>query len=544
MRKLQHILLTATMLIFSLTAQAQAKMTVELKNGTNLSFYISEINKISWTEGNDTPTGGDNNPSEQTVTGDATDVTSYSAKVTCYANNILENEATDLKVGIIYTDEGTPSKSNGKKVTVSKSSIGSDGKYTVNLTDLKENTTYQYRSFVYQSGIYFLGQVKSFTTKPLQAAVTLYTGDATNVNCYSAKVSAQVLIDASSVYSKLSYGICYGTTAEPTKQLQVTSKDASGMYSTTLKGLAGGTVYYYRPYANMDGTILYGSVSSFRTSDDNVVETGEAEAFGFVKSKLTISGGAYSKLELGICFSTSNSIPTVNDYNRETNELDDNNCYTLSVLRDFGKIYYRSYVKIDGTAHYGQVKHCTISESVIATSGAVDLGLSVKWAACNIGALSPEEYGNYYAFAETETKYTYNESTYLDSTNHKYGTDKKTQLDLDDDVAHVKWGGDWRIPTDVEQADISKKCVWLWGTYKGHNGYIIVGSTGNAIFLPAAGYYKGGSHWGPNSGYYWSSVIYESIAFDQFAHEANSSFFGGVTSSHLFYGRSVRPVCP
>ncbi len=553
MRKIQHLLLSAAMLLVSLGASAQAKMTIELKNGTELSFYVSEINKISWTDGTTTPTpGGDNNPEDQTVTGDATDVTSYSARVTCYANNILENLATDLKVGIIYTDNGTPSKSNGTQVTVYTSSIGSDGKYTVSLTDLKENTTYQYRSFVYQSGIYFLGEVKSFTTLPHQAAVTFYTGSATNVTCYAAKVSAQMLIEESSDYSRLSYGICYGTTAEPTTKQKVTSKDASGTYSTTLKGLTGGTIYYYRPYADMDGTMFYGPVSSFRTSDDNVVETGEADASGNVKSKLTIGGGAYSKLELGVCWSTSNEVPTVSDNNKTTNEVDDDNCYTLNILKQvgFGTIYYRSYVKIDGTPHYGAVKQVTINMPTIATSGAVDLGLSVKWATMNVGASSPGDYGDRYAWGETETKSTYSWSTYFDSVNGnssnftKYALDKKNQLDPEDDVAHVKWGGDWRMPTNAEQDELRNKCGWVWTTYGGHDGYVVIGSTCNAIFLPAAGYRDSSSLLNAGSGgRYWSSSLGPTYSSCAYSLDFGSSYVDW-GNYYRNCGRSVRPVCP
>lgn len=552
MRKIKNLLLTAAMLIASLAASAQGKMTIELKNGTNLSFFVSEISKITWTDGTDTPSGGENDPGEQTVTGDAKDVTSYSATVTCYANNILDNEATDLKVGVLYTDNGTPSKSNGTQVTVSKSSIGSDGKYSVKLNDLKENTTYQYRSFVYQSGIYFLGQVKSFTTLPQQAAVTFFTGNATNVTCFSAKVSAQMTIESSSVYSKLSYGICYGTTAEPTEQQQVTSKDASGTYSTTLRGLAGNTIYYYRPYADMDGTIFYGPVTSFKTSEDNVVETGEADAAGNVKSKLTIGGGAYSQLVLGLCWSkydfwsTSNGNPTVSDNKLTTNEVDDDNCYTLNFNPYIGTYYYRSYVLIDGTAHYGTVKTLAydIRNKSINVGNAVDLGLSVKWADMNVGADSPEDYGIYYAWGETEAKAVYNWSTYIDSPNRdgksftKYAAYKKARLDPEDDVAHVKWGGDWRMPTVAELTELCTKCTWTWTTQNGVYGRKVTGPNGNSIFLPAAGD-RGGS----SLGYYWSSSLVSGGS-----DNAYDLYFGSDDVSwnvHSRYrGFSVRPVCP
>ncbi|MBO7112331.1 MAG: hypothetical protein J6V75_00065, partial [Bacteroidaceae bacterium] len=116
----------------------------------------------------------------------------------------------------------------------------------------------------------------------------------------------------------------------------------------------------------------------------------------------------------------------------------------------------------------------------------VDLGLSVKWATCNVGASKPEEYGDYYAWGETEPKTTYDWSTYKwckgssatmtkYCNNSSYGnngfTDTKTTLDPEDDVAHVKWGGNWRMPTISEFEDLINNCTWTWTTQNGVNGY-------------------------------------------------------------------------
>ena len=113
----------------------------------------------------------------------------------------------------------------------------------------------------------------------------------------------------------------------------------------------------------------------------------------------------------------------------------------------------------------------------------VDLGLSVKWATCNVGAVSPEDYGDYFAWGETEPKDFYAWSTYkwcngsYDTltkycTDSKYGTvDNKTVLDLEDDAAHVNWGGDWRMPTKAEQDELYNNCTWEWTTQNGVNGY-------------------------------------------------------------------------
>ena len=159
----------------------------------------------------------------------------------------------------------------------------------------------------------------------------------------------------------------------------------------------------------------------------------------------------------------------------------------------------------------------------------VDLGLSVKWATCNVGATKPEEYGDYFAWGETQPKDYY---------------DNKTTLDLSDDAARANWGGSWRMPTKAEQDELRNNCTWTWTTQNGVNGYKVTSkSNGNSIFLPAAGYrYVSSLNDAGSLGYYWSSSLYTDNP--NFAY---SLFFG---SSDVvwyiidrYYGFSVRPVC-
>lgn len=135
----------------------------------------------------------------------------------------------------------------------------------------------------------------------------------------------------------------------------------------------------------------------------------------------------------------------------------------------------------------------------------VDLGLpsGLKWAAYNVGATKPEEYGGCYAWGEIEEKSNYSWATYKwcngsERTMTKYCTDSwsgtvdnKTTLDLEDDVAHVKWGGDWRMPTTDEQRELLNNCDLEWTTLNGVKGYKVIGPNGNTIFLPAVGYRYG-----------------------------------------------------
>ena len=185
----------------------------------------------------------------------------------------------------------------------------------------------------------------------------------------------------------------------------------------------------------------------------------------------------------------------------------------------------------------------------------VDLGLSVKWATCNVGANSPEEYGSYYAWGETEEKENYSWSTYkwcngsYDTmtkycTSSSYGTvDNKTVLDLEDDVAHVKWGGSWRMPTLEEQKELKNNCTWSWTTQNGVNGYKVTSKTnGNSIFLPAAGYRRGTYLYDSGSdGNYWSSSLnegYSDLAYRLYFYSGHCGWY--VSSRFLCF--TVRPV--
>ena len=187
----------------------------------------------------------------------------------------------------------------------------------------------------------------------------------------------------------------------------------------------------------------------------------------------------------------------------------------------------------------------------------VDLGLpsGLKWATCNVGATEPEEFGGYYAWGEVHQQGYYDWSTYKwcngsdDTmtkycTNSRYGTvDNKTVLDLEDDVAHVKWGGSWRMPTLDELKELKNNCTWIWTTQNGVNGYKVASKTnGNSIFLPAAGRFEG--MYLNNSGiygYYLSGSLYESGSC-----EACNLVFGsgeyGCDCYTRCTGLSVRPV--
>ena len=193
----------------------------------------------------------------------------------------------------------------------------------------------------------------------------------------------------------------------------------------------------------------------------------------------------------------------------------------------------------------------------IAEHSYVDLGLSVLWATCNVGANSPEDYGDYYAWGEISTKESYTSENYkwfdtskttrlgeylltkYNSDSYYGKVDNKAMLDASDDVATIKWGKEWRIPTYKEWNELRKNCTWEWITKGDICGYKVKSkSNNNTIFIPAAG--EGGD---PSSqvGHYWASTI-------NYADTANSIDFNEKAKQLDYYagwrqcGYSIRPV--
>ena len=188
----------------------------------------------------------------------------------------------------------------------------------------------------------------------------------------------------------------------------------------------------------------------------------------------------------------------------------------------------------------------------------VDLGLpsGLKWATCNVGATKPEEYGDYFAWGETEPKEEYswfkykygdfNQLTkYCDDSYYGKGfMDNKTVLEPEDDAATVNWGGNWRMPTYKEMGELIEKCTWDWITQNGVRGYKVVGPNGNSIFLPAAGYMREGTLINAGSrGYYWSSSL-DAGSPDGAYYVIFGSDDVGWGYCGRYFGFIVRPVCP
>ena len=178
----------------------------------------------------------------------------------------------------------------------------------------------------------------------------------------------------------------------------------------------------------------------------------------------------------------------------------------------------------------------------------VDLGLSVKWATQNVGAICPSDYGDYFAWGETETKSSYYWETCFDCLDGKcdgrwgiYKIGGKTSISPTSghDTARENWGGSWRMPTDAEFEELRDKCKWTWTS---QGGYKVTGPNGNSIFLPAAGWRSGtDTNDVGKGGSYWSSTLSSSDSYN--ARYLSFSSRGHYTDDwSRRHGRRVRPV--
>ena len=220
-----------------------------------------------------------------------------------------------------------------------------------------------------------------------------------------------------------------------------------------------------------------------------------------------------------------------------------------------GEYKYKTYIKLgDEIIYSDQEYEFKVDKSLCPDNNhphAIDLGIGVKFACCNVGASAPWEYGGYYAWGETAEKsyYSYSTYKYFDNAAYQNGKDwyycfinigsdiAGTQYD----VAHVKWGGKWKMPTYEQLRKLIDNCTSTWTQVNGINGITFVGSNGNSIFLPAAGgRYDDQVDSAGGCGYYWSSTQDPNGSIGAYYLDYGSN--AGVSNYYRYYGHTVRPV--
>ena len=345
-------------------------------------------------------------------------------------------------------------------------------------------------------------------------------------------------------------------------------RQTDAIFSLTLFDLEP-TTYYYKAYVKTADGIVESGIGQFRFMDDIqefYVYTESATDVG--ESSATLNGYVTSTDGVSYCGFILN-MGTYNDTITVESFAGGNFSYRAYNLTSGTTYYYQAFANRNGWV-FGQEMSFTTSISeqqepsysqptgYVGGYGYVDLGLpsGTLWAYTNIGASVPEEYGNYYAWGETETKETYDFAYryYCDTTLTKYCndsaygyegyTDTLTTLEASDDAATVNWGSNWRMPTQTEMQELLDNCDATWTNMNGINEMLFTSrSNSNSIFLPAAGSMGGSSveNVGSNGNYWTSSLYadYTSTAWGFLFDSSSSRTYNDLRN----YGISVRPIC-
>ena len=306
---------------------------------------------------------------------------------------------------------------------------------------------------------------------------------------------------------------------------------------------------------------VMGKVKASKPSVTTYHASRVTDSLAVVSGRVTYDGGA-NIIEHGVVYGLKKNPTITGDKVVSHDDLTKFYCQLPNLIKD--TLYYaRAYAtNSQGTSYGSQVTFSTINhqttEPMLTDSGFgyVDLGLSVMWATCNIGATATEQHGDYYAWGEIEPKNNYNWKTYKwcnnsDTAltkycvNSKYGiVDDKVLLDHEDDAASVLWGASWHMPTDEEWTELRTECTWYWICKNDVNGYKVVGKNGNSIFLPISGYRLDKEYYdNETSGCYWSKSLHA-----DFSRHTHCVIFDAAKIDKYYNGRCcgqvIRPVCP
>ena len=277
-----------------------------------------------------------------------------------------------------------------------------------------------------------------------------------------------------------------------------------------------------------------------------------------------------SLTELGVCWSTERN-PTADNAHLSTMIWNEPYVCTITGLEPNTMYHVRAYALRGLEYYYGEDKSFTTESNGGGGGGGwgyhdyVNLGLpsGTLWATCNVGATTPEGYGDYFAWGETRPKDYYDWTTYQYSnggtswqnsnltkycSNSSYGyngfTDNLTTLLPEDDAATANWGSDWRMPTKEEWKELLNNTTHIWTRQNGVNGCLFTAGNGNSLFLPAAGSRWDGLIDGVGmDGCYWSSFLYtDRPSYAWFLEFNDEHWEGSIHGYDRSEGCSVRPV--
>ena len=280
------------------------------------------------------------------------------------------------------------------------------------------------------------------------------------------------------------------------------------------------------------------------TNPTSPVITGDYSLEGF--EKVIISGTCSVEPLLGVSvvygIMYSNVDLTTESTTEEAEEKDSNNRFSCEISVEPGGTlyYYRAFATRGGETFYGEIKSFKTKELIPTSGDAIDMGVSVKWASCNLGANKPEGSGNLYAWGEIQPKSSYTLDNYKYYVNGKYSkynsSDGKIVLDLDDDAANNLLKGDWRMPTKEEYEDLKDNCTLYKDVeYNGVSGIVFASNkTENILFVPISNDFQAPY-------YYWTSSLSTS-ANSAYCIRTDYNGYGKVYGMGRYTDCYIRPV--
>ena len=270
-----------------------------------------------------------------------------------------------------------------------------------------------------------------------------------------------------------------------------------------------------------------------------------ATLYGYINNSLqniTSMGIVYGTDREGSKLVTTGTKATASSFDPGTNNR--RFSVQLTDLKPNTTYYYYAFAGIKTANKI--LSFTTLGESEICPDSQhphlIDLGLpsGTKWACCNVGASSPEQYGDYYAWGENYTKNYYEAQTYQYW--HDYGPPMVIGFDIAGtqyDVATEKWGKPWRLPTSEQCKELMNETTSKWTSRYGVNGRVFTGGNGNSVFLPSAGRYVQDHVSNENVGGYWTSTTEDPYNANLFEISISGVY---IASSACCFGNSIRPV--
>ncbi len=510
---------------------------------------------------------GNNDNDVRVTTYAPQDITATTAK--CGGDAIVVQGLSLSGLGVCWSSESNPTVEDAHLTTSNW-----NDPYVCTITGLEPSSCYHIRAFAIRGLVYYYGEDVSFTTEGGELP-TVSTMEVTNVTAYSAKGSGSVTSDGGVPITER--GVCWSTVPNPNvdgahANVGVGFGNGLGIFAVDMDSLAQNTTYYVRAYAKNYYGVSYGEQVSFSTliGELPMVTTMEATDIALNSAKCggtVVSEGSLPVTNRGICWSTTPS-PTIDDAHESMNSgMGAFTVFMLGLERNT-TYYVRAYAENYYGVSYGEQKSfATLNPPIGVTYNGheyVDLGLpsGTLWATCNVGATTPDGYGDYFAWGEAEPKAVYSWNTYKYNVGEFIGNnyqltkycnnpnvgyngyvDNLLELEPVDDAATANWGNGWCMPTWGQWFELSRYTTNFWANQNGVNGWFFVAANGNVLFLPAAGI-RVEDYGGDDDcyGYYWSKSLYGNHCYTAMLFPFTSTSNNMDNYLGRPWGCSVRPV--